>query len=157
MLARRWSDALTMIDDADSRSRDISPQQFSNWEIYFTAARTGKPVDIAKARNLALSAPGGANSSIILAVEMLSALGLVDDAFTVVQRYTPGAPLTGAISGFLFNPLTEPMRRDPRFISLAARMGMVDYWRSGKWPDYCSEPGLPYDCRKEASRVTGAK
>jgi hypothetical protein len=29
---------------------------------------------------------------------------------------------------------------------LAAKIGLVDYWeQSGKWPDFCAEPGLPYD------------
>jgi hypothetical protein len=46
------------------------------------------------------------------------------------------------------------MRRDPRFMSLAAKLGLVDYWRSsGKWPDFCSEPGLPYDCKAEAAKA----
>jgi tetratricopeptide (TPR) repeat protein len=47
------------------------------------------------------------------------------------------------------------MRRDPRFIRAMAQVGLVTYWkRSGKWPDFCFEPDLPYDCRKEAARVS---
>jgi hypothetical protein len=39
-------------------------------------------------------------------------------------------------------------------MQLAARFRLVDYWRSsGNWPDFCSDPGLPYDCRKEAARA----
>jgi hypothetical protein len=31
----------------------------------------------------------------------------------------------------------------------AANLGLLAYWReTGKWPEFCSEPGLPYDCRK---------
>jgi hypothetical protein len=46
------------------------------------------------------------------------------------------------------------LRRDPRFMQLAVRYRLVDYWRSsGKWPDFCSDPGLPYNCRTEASRL----
>jgi len=37
---------------------------------------------------------------------------------------------------------------------LAARVGLVDYWRtSGHWPDFCFEPGLPYDCKAEAAKL----
>jgi hypothetical protein len=54
--------------------------------------------------------------------------------------------------------LTASLRRDPRFMQLAARLGMVDYWHSsGHWPDFCSEPGLPYDCRREAANVAASR
>jgi hypothetical protein len=44
------------------------------------------------------------------------------------------------------------MRRDPRYMTLAAKIGLVDYWRStNRWPDFCAEPKLPYDCRAQAS------
>jgi hypothetical protein len=60
---------------------------------------------------------------------------------------------TGGVS-VLFGVGTSAMRRDPRFMPLAARLGLVDYWRSsGPWPDFCSEPGLPYDCKVEAARL----
>ena len=42
-------------------------------------------------------------------------------------------------------------RRDARFMPLAERLGLVDYWiATDKWPDFCSEPDLPYDCRAAA-------
>jgi len=29
-----------------------------------------------------------------------------------------------------------------------------DYWRkSGKWPDFCFDPKLPYDCKVEAAKL----
>jgi hypothetical protein len=50
------------------------------------------------------------------------------------------------------------MRRDPRFMPFAATLGLVAYWRAtGKWPDFCSEPGLPYDCRKAVERSASVK
>lgn len=43
---------------------------------------------------------------------------------------------------------------DPRFMTVAKRLRLVDYWRtSGKWPDFCFGPGLPYDCEKEAAKL----
>jgi hypothetical protein len=39
------------------------------------------------------------------------------------------------------------MRRDARFLPLVRRIGLLDYWaRTGAWPDFCREPGLPYRC-----------
>jgi hypothetical protein len=38
---------------------------------------------------------------------------------------------------------------------LAKRLGLVDYWeRSGKWPDFCIEADLPYECKDEAAKLT---
>lgn len=52
-----------------------------------------------------------------------------------------------------FRPATRGMRSDPRFIQAMARVGLLSYWkRSGKWPDFCFDPGLPYDCKKEAAK-----
>ena len=43
-------------------------------------------------------------------------------------------------------------------MQLAARLGMVDYWRSsGHWPDFCADPTLPYNCQTEANRIKPAK
>jgi hypothetical protein len=37
-------------------------------------------------------------------------------------------------------------------------VGLWDYWReSGHWPDFCSEPGLPYDCKVEAQGLLEEK
>ncbi len=67
-------------------------------------------------------------------------------------------PARQSDSAFLFFTLTAPLRRDPRFMQLAARLGLVDYWRSsGHWPDFCADPGLPYNCRTEANRIKPAK
>jgi hypothetical protein len=50
------------------------------------------------------------------------------------------------------------MRRDPRFMPLAAQVGLVDYWeKTGKWPDFCAEPDLPYDGRKRAGALKPAR
>lgn len=61
-----------------------------------------------------------------------------------------------ARSGFevFFRPQFRKFRQDPRFIQLAMRAGLLTYWqKSGKWPDFCFEPDLPYDCKKEAVRL----
>lgn len=53
----------------------------------------------------------------------------------------------------LFRPDFAPTRADPRFIGVAARAGLVRYWReTGNWPDFCSTEQLKYDCKKEAAK-----
>jgi hypothetical protein len=120
------------------------------------AEMSGRPADVAHARNAALAVlPGDWPVTIANAIEALSVLGFTDDAFAVAQRFTPRKVEDSA---FLFFTLTAPLRRDPRFMQLAARIRLVDYWRtSGHWPDFCSEPGLPYDCRSEATKVAGSR
>jgi Flp pilus assembly protein TadD len=59
-----------------------------------------------------------------------------------------------ASSEVLFRPALKTFRQDPRFMILAKRAGLLDYWRrSGKWPDFCSEEELPYDCKTEAAKI----
>jgi hypothetical protein len=37
---------------------------------------------------------------------------------------------------------------------LAARLGLVAAWReTGKWPDFCAEPDLPYNCAAVAKAL----
>ena len=53
-----------------------------------------------------------------------------------------------------FRPALRKFRSDPRFMRVAARFGLIRYWReSGKWPDFCFGPDLPYDCKKEAAKL----
>lgn len=53
-------------------------------------------------------------------------------------------PEGGAPSELITSLTAAPLRRDPRFIPLAQRIGLLDYWRHGRPPDFCqprhSEP-----------------
>ena len=49
----------------------------------------------------------------------------------------------------------KKFRSDPRFMQVAKRAGLVAYWQqSGKWPDFCSEADLPYNCKAEAAKLS---
>ncbi|HWH46784.1 MAG TPA: hypothetical protein VN664_03200, partial [Burkholderiales bacterium] len=43
----------------------------------------------------------------------------------------------------LYRPEWAPMRADPRFIALAERIGLLDYWRGGHPPDFCETERVP--------------
>jgi len=51
----------------------------------------------------------------------------------------PNGPSTGILSA----PATAALRRDKRFIGLIERVGLLDYWRSGRLPDFCRESPEP--------------
>lgn len=74
----------------------------------------------------------------------------VDMAFAVIDESG-----TGFNRLFLFHPVAAPLRRDVRFWPIAAKFGLIDYWRARNvWPDFCADKTLPYDCRAEADRVS---
>jgi len=85
-----------------------------------------------------------------IAVAMLSQLGQLDQAFQIAGDNYAGAWTYDD----LFMPATRNLRADPRFMSLAADLGLVDVWsRSDTWPDFCSDRTLPYDCRALATSL----
>lgn len=86
-------------------------------------------------------------------VEILAAFGrqeeLVRELLSVDPRLSPGVVVV------MFRPPFASLHRDPRFMRIAQRFGLVEYWQeSGRWPDFCSRPDLPYDCKVEAARLT---
>jgi DNA-binding winged helix-turn-helix (wHTH) protein/TolB-like protein len=50
-------------------------------------------------------------------------------------------------SWVLFAPVTRNLRQNPGFVDLAARMGLIEYWReTGKRPDFCTSPPTRSEC-----------
>jgi TolB-like protein len=105
---------------------------------------------------------------------ILASIGEVDAAFADVDRILADCPdataasFAGQTQGALppcildfswrtmFYPMTASMRRDPRFMPLMHRAGLAQYWlETDRWPDFCEDPSLPYDCRQEARRISG--
>jgi DNA-binding winged helix-turn-helix (wHTH) protein len=77
-------------------------------------------------------------------VRLLARQGDVDAAFALLN----GAWPTSRAHWFLFYPEIKLVRADKRFKPLAEKLGLIAYWRETKrWPDFCAEPDLPYDCR----------
>jgi len=79
--------------------------------------------------------------------------GYVDTALRqwepVIADSGPSDPSGGV--DLLFASFGHPVRADPRFMHLAAREGLVDYWLdTDQWPDFCKEEKLPYDCKETA-------
>ncbi|THD63011.1 winged helix-turn-helix domain-containing protein [Phenylobacterium sp.] len=82
----------------------------------------------------------------------LSEMGKIDAAYRNALAAPGGADEEN--DGLLFRASATTFRRDPRFMSLAARRGLVAIWRAtGVWPDFCAGPSAPYDCRAIAATV----
>ena len=86
------------------------------------------------------------------AIQALGEFDRTEDAYTWLNR-TPAETVAG-LSYVLFRPAQDDIRRDPRFMAVAKRIGLLNYWqKTGEWPDFCSEPKLPYDCKAEARKL----
>ena len=54
----------------------------------------------------------------------------------------------------LFWPDAAGLRAEPAFFRKMFDLGLLNWWLARrKWPDFCSEPGLKYDCATEARRL----
>ena len=88
-----------------------------------------------------------------LAIQALGEFHRTDDVFSWLAKVP--TPALAEAAYVLFRPALRDVRNDPRFMLVAKRIGLVDYWRqSGKWPDYCRDPALHYDCKTEAAKLT---
>ena len=86
------------------------------------------------------------------AIQALGELHRKDDIFRWLGLIPAQAEAEGA--DILFRPALADVRRDPRFMTVAKRLRLVDYWeKTGKWPDFCNDPMLPYDCKTEAAKL----
>jgi tetratricopeptide (TPR) repeat protein len=110
--------------------------------------RTPAKIDAAIAA-LSANSPNdpGANNGLLGA---LADFGRTDEAYKLMEdpKFAPAIN-----SSLLFRPGFEAIRADQRFMAVAARLGLVRYWRqTGNWPDFCSAEKLAYDCKAEAAK-----
>jgi hypothetical protein len=88
----------------------------------------------------------------------MSSLGRLDDAFDFASaKYTDQRAATEALEDevwlrrersladttLLYRIELAPMRADPRFIALAERVRLLNYWRAGRPPDFCGTEHVP--------------
>jgi tetratricopeptide (TPR) repeat protein len=122
-------------------------------EKFLEARIDPSPANVAAALNTARKGLDGTSSAIGDYSQTLAAFGRTDELIDFLLAL-PQAQEIGRFSGVLFRPAFHAFWRDPRSMQIAARFGFVDYWRSsGHWPDFCSWPDLPYDCKAQASKL----
>lgn len=87
-----------------------------------------------------------------------AAIGDADGAYALADKLSPRRvgrtaaetariwlddPEGAAPLEFITSPAAAPLRRDPRYLQLAQRVGLLAYWRSGRLPDFCRKQPEP--------------
>ena len=92
-------------------------------------------------------------SGLDFAIQANGEFNRLDELFQDIMNW-PRPEELSLITDVFFRPALRKFRLDPRFFQVAQRAGLLDYWqKSGKWPDFCTEPELPYDCKAEARKL----
>ena len=77
-----------------------------------------------------------------------------DDVFDTLMQWAKQDELA-LLGATYFRPELHEFRKQPQFMQVMKRAKLLDYWRaSGKWPDFCYDADMPYDCKKEAAKLT---
>jgi hypothetical protein len=146
---RHWAEALDFLDRTADRP-SLPAEWIEHWVEMLTALKSHDASALQALRQKSVAPNGGSPQSAILS---LALMGFIDDAFSVAARYSPAA---SDEPDFLFGPPLAALRLDPRFMALAAKFRLPEYWRrTGVWADFCGQPNLPYDCKKEAAKLLG--
>ena len=83
------------------------------------------------------------------AVVLLAAAGYQDPVFDLVMQRLAVDDLY--MRSALFRSSLATIREDPRVMQWFTASGHVDYWLAGgRWPDYCDESDLSYECADAA-------
>lgn len=149
--------ALALLDDPRARPDDWEAPMVEDFRRFSLARQSRDPAKaaayaagvVARLRAGQLQALAGWYPA-DMAMEDLIGVGANEAAFALARS----APTDTIDTESLFRANAEGMRRDPRFMPLAAKLGLVDFWRrTGRWPDFCQAPNRPYDCRAVAARL----
>ncbi|MES2895764.1 MAG: winged helix-turn-helix domain-containing protein [Pseudomonadota bacterium] len=149
----RSTEAIAMCRDQVRRPPGIPDWNFKLIEDTAHALLTRAPADVENAVQANLEAARKGAGFAENAVEVISELGRVDQAYAVIDAYYFGRGFTiGSVrystqqgsytppsrlqTAFLFTPPSAALRAEPRFGELAQALGLTDYWRkSGKTAD----------------------
>lgn len=153
-LADDPAEAIRILDDGDRRPR-MSDDDIDAWRGYarVLGGADDRRAETARALTAALEArrfgvPETSNDYI----GALLRLGEREAAIRALYRLADSP--SGAAPSVLFSREAAALRRDAGFMPLAARLGLLDYWRrSGHWPDVCTGSQPELDCRAAAAKA----
>ena len=133
--------------------RQTTPGSFDPAQEYFILARinpTSANVDLAINRQRAIHSQYPFYIAGI--IQALAQFGRKEEVLDILSHYSGGSRI-GFNAEVLFRPAMRDVWRDPRAIAAAAHLGLLKYWKaSGRWPDFCEDPSLPYNCKAEAAK-----
>ena len=152
-LEARWGDpgrALALLDDPKSRAADWEAPSIERWRRFSMVRQSHDPEKTAAYARDVLADLAVGRTDVNRASRQLVGVGATEAAFAAILR----SPPTDLDPEVLFRPTAEGMRRDARFMPLAAKLGLVDFWkRTNHWPDFCEAKDRPYDCRAVAAKL----
>jgi DNA-binding winged helix-turn-helix (wHTH) protein/TolB-like protein/Tfp pilus assembly protein PilF len=140
--------ALSILNDPDARPQKVRDITLEAYRHLAEARKLGQPAQtrafIAWLKSQVASGQLGAD----FAAPQMASFGDVDGAFKLALA-APSGPVDNDPE-FLWEPESIGLRRDPRFIALAAKFHVADFWRATRlWPDFCSTAKWPYDCKAQ--------
>jgi TolB-like protein len=148
--------ALAIVNDPAARPRKVRDITLAAYRNLAEARKANDPV---QRRAFIAWLKKGVESGqlgVDFAAPRLAEFGDVDGAFQMA--FAASSDVTKVDPEFLWEPESLALRRDPRFIALAARFHVTDFWRmTGLWPDFCSVPNWPYSCKREEARLASAR
>jgi tetratricopeptide (TPR) repeat protein len=138
------------IFDQQSDSGGRVPRMFLDVRQDPTPAKIEELLTVVRERLRNMENPSSGVGTAVLA---FAHFNRTDEALSTLLAW-PKADDIGYLAEIFFRPEFREIRRDPRFLMVAHRAGLLDYWRqSGNWPDFCFEPEFPYDCKAEAAKL----
>ena len=134
----------------------LSAEGVAAFDLFLAARRSRSEADDDTAMEAMWAAARAGRLDPRYLVMAAATLGRIDEAFAALAA--PGMEVASDVDdGCLFEPSTEPLRRDPRFWKIAARVGLIDYWRArNRWPDFCSDMSNTLNCKAQASQAAAA-
>ena len=134
--------------------QDSQVPALSQNELFLRARIDRSPANVARAVEAARKGMGETAVKAADYVQTLAEFGRTDELYDFLAKWAR-PDQRGGFMGVLFRPAFHNFWREPRSMQVAARYGLVDYWKkTGHWPDFCSWPDLPYDCKKEAAKLS---
>ena len=125
-------------------------------ELFLKARVDPTSANIDAVKESAMKATGDNAGILAGTAQALGHFNLNDELYQLVLSWRDPDGLA-ELQDVWFRPSLAGFRRDPRFMRVMKRIGLVEYWRkSGKWPDFCADPDLPYDCKAEAAKLASA-
>lgn len=148
----RYGDPRRALAYVLSRSPDTDVSSNRSWAAFIEARLDPTPAKIDAALNLFRERYRHDRADVPAYLQALGTFGRVDEAMEIMRNPIALDGLE-ASTDILFRPHMRPIFSDPRFMNLANGLGLLAYWsKTNIWPDFCSDPQLPYDCRKEARK-----
>ena len=138
--------------EALEQRRREGMESFPSQEVFLKARMDPSPANVAASIEASRKRMERASVGAAEYVQTLAQFGKLDELRSFLLAWKPIDQAD--FLGVLFRPTFRDFWRDPRSMQVAAHFQMFKYWRrTGTWPDFCSWPDLPYDCKKEAAKL----